>query len=507
MVAKSVPPSPSALNGNAFEFFVPKPPPKSKHDSPASPGEVETEQSSMPKPAPVSAVPAKGGKSKYLKPAKFIKSHFIPTKHANFGSKGNLGGAKHVIRDLQVTRAALECGYGPRSKWSASLALKPHEATGLARYLIARIEMVVSCIEVNSKNARLPRTFYKRVEPSEKVAMSFILGGIGTYLAARLWLTAGGQSVDAFLHAGIYSKAVNGAEPEVTFSPSSGKWPDYVVATKSGHWHVFESKAGTRVNRWARVVEGLVQLSNLPVIGWTGSTLTPAVSCVCVHTSVDSDQALHVTAVDPPGEVDDGENPKKLELIPGVCKLLLLIETLDQYRALADNLILQEDAAPREWSMATSSRFGGLRIGVLIDYLRRESEVRWRLAVYLAVREVLEDESFGDLQQPEAHRRLAQRVKLRLSDRDKQGQAMTGRRVLWIDTVLVRIARDLGTADFLHRCSKHLKLEAIARHLIRDSEQAALTLTQGTQQLFTSGGMYLAQLAPMSPEANTEGKR
>ncbi|ROZ66409.1 hypothetical protein EEB15_26740 [Ramlibacter sp. WS9] len=157
--------------------------------------------------------------------------------------------------------------------------------------------------------------------------------------------------------------------------------------------------------------------------------------------------------------------------------------------------------------MATSSRFGGLRIGVLIDYLRRESEVRWRLAVYLAVREVLEDESFGDLQQPEAHRRLAQRVKLRLSDRDKQGQAMTGRRVLWIDTVLVRIARDLGTADFLHRCSKHLKLEAIARHLIRDSEQAALTLTQGTQQLFTSGGMYLAQLAPMSPEANTEGKR
>jgi len=345
------------------------------------------------KPIPLGTVSGSTGKPKYLKPWNYIKENFKATGVVPFGSMGSLGGKYVVISDIHIVRAALECGYGRRSKWTSALALKPHEAKGLASYLLLRLQMVAACIESDGNQAKIPRSFYRRVESSEKVALSFILSGIGTYLAARKWLNSGGYSVKSFLHAGIYTKAVNGAGPPVALSAALTKSPDYLVESGNGEWHVFESKGGRAGARWARIAEGLVQLSNFPKISWNGKSPEFATTCVCVHTSVDSDCTLKVVAVDPPGESDSAGARRPIALFEGVCKLLLLLETVEQYYALADGDTAEVELAQENWRFASSARFGGLVVGIPNRYLNRESDVRWRLAVYLAVIETIEDQA------------------------------------------------------------------------------------------------------------------
>ena len=132
-----------AKQGNVFEFYVPL----------ATPGTL----TAAPKPQPTAVTPPGGGKQKYTKPHKFIKSNFGVATQAPFGTQANLPDKHHVVSDLDVVRAALECGYGRRSKWTAALALSPHEATGLANYLLLRLQMVASCLEFDGTQAKIPR--------------------------------------------------------------------------------------------------------------------------------------------------------------------------------------------------------------------------------------------------------------------------------------------------------------------------------------------------------------
>lgn len=470
--------------GNIFEYYIPK---------------SQTGIAGSSGPTPVPTPSSTGGKPKYTKPWKFIKRNFSTTSNAPFGNKSAIGGKHSVISDVEIVRAALECGYGRGSKWTSALALNPHEATDLANYLLKRLEMVAACIEVDANQARVPRSFYARVEASEKVALSFIIGGIGAYLAARKWLNAGGDSVAAFLHVGIYTKGINGTPPLVSFSLVSGKSPDYLVESRQGDWHVFESKGGASAGRWGRIVEGLVQLSNVPKIGWAGHTPKPPTTCVCVHTSVDSGKHLHVTAVDPPGDSNTSDDSGALVLINGVCRLLLVLETVEQYRALAEGSAERVGVGADGWEKSISSRFGGLVVAVPTRYIRFEWIVRCYLAVHLAVSEVLASQSFAELKENKRDS-LVRHVGERLGFQAGSDRALHLPQ-RWLGRMLNRMADDYGREDFLYRCAKHLKLDRIAERL-RPSmvENVILRLSQNQPYLLTSGGMFLQQSPRQTPE-------
>ena len=193
-------------------------------------------------------------------PFKTIKTKYPKTNNAPFGTKGSLGPVKQVVRRHEAICAALECGYGKRGTWSSSLAFDKEASRRLARYLILRMETAAACITTDYKHELSPRSFAKGLEKSETAAVSFIVGSIGTYLAASRWLKAGGQSMSAFLHCDVFTHATATLPAAVSASAAGAKRPDFLVATKDGKWHVFESKGGRASERWPRLDEGLGQL-------------------------------------------------------------------------------------------------------------------------------------------------------------------------------------------------------------------------------------------------------
>ena len=461
--------------GNAFQYYVPR----------------RTSGSSVPSKATPTSVSSPSAKPKYIKPWTFIKNNFVVTNKVPFGSKGVLT-SHFVIRDIDIVRASLECGYGRRSEWTSALALSPREAIELSKYLLMRLQMVIACIQADKNQAKIPRSFYTRVEASEKVALSFIIGGIGTYLAAQNWLQAGDDSVGAFLHTGIYTKGIDEASPLVHFTTASGKSPDYLVESRKGQWHVFESKGGNGAGRWGRIVEGLVQLADLPKIAWAGKVPKAATTCVCVHTSVDATRVLHITAVDPPGDSNFDEDGPSLVLIEGVCKLLLLLETIEQFRALSDDVIAALNPRLDGWSFSQSALFGGLIIGIPERYLRYERNIRIRLAVYLAVSEVIASPLFNK-KMGEARKSLVQVVGEKLRSHSTAAGSLSIPQG-WLNTMLNRIADEHGSENFLLLCAQHLSLDNISRRIaLTTPEVVSIHLSQDFPYLLTTGGMYLQQ--------------
>jgi hypothetical protein len=480
----------AAPQGNEFTYYVPK------SVAPAAPSGVASVAGPAAavaprKPTPTLTLPVGGGKGAYLNPRDFIESNFVKTSNANFGTKAKLGGTHQVIRRIDVVRAALEAGYGRRSGWSSSLVLDKAEALDLARYLMQRLQMVVVCLTQDNNKAHQPRSFYDRVEASEKTALSFILGGIGAYLAAHRWLVGGGDSVRSFLHVGIFTKGIASASAAPPFSTTSTKSPDYLVEGLSGGWHVFESKGGGASSRWARLCQGLAQLDRVPSIGWAGKATKSALTCVCVHTSVDPGRVLRVTAVDPPpdGDVVDGGAP--FVLIEGVCRLLQMLETLEQYRVLAERP--QLDGLPvheGSWQLARTSSFGQLLVGIPVRYLQREDEVRQRLAVFFAIREVLESRNgAGNAADDFVGEVTAWVQQATPSDMPLDGWSFQ------LGEVLRELAPHVQAEDFLFRCSKALLLEQRAAELMpapsQDIERLLLYLVQPGEYVVTSGGLFV----------------
>lgn len=493
--------SPAVPEGNEFTFYVPDPSPTTAGATPAAGTSTKLPPA---KPIPTLTVPAGGGAGVSSNPRDFIKSNFVPTSNANFGTKSTLGGTHRVIRRVDVVRAALEGGYGRRSNWSSALVLNKAEARDLARHLAQRLQMVAACIETDAHKATQLRSFYKRIEASEKTALSFILGGIGAYLAAQQWLTAGGDCIRSFLHVGIFTKGIANTSASVAFSTTARKIPDYLVEGDSGDWHVFESKGGHANGRWARICQGLAQLAHVPQIGWAGKPTKSAVTCVCVHTSVDPSKTLRVTAVDPPPGDVEAEGQRPLVLVEGVCRLVQMLEALEQYRALADGAP-DEAFVFHEYSLqlARSSLFGQLLVGVPDRYLQREDEVRLRLAVFFSICEVL-DEWDG---RGGAARDFVEQVKTRMLEAAASSELPVKDWTFQLREVLDKIASQVGDEDFLYHCSQALQLEALAAELMpassQDSARLILALWQSTEYAVTSGGLFLREGTEASP--NREG--
>ncbi|MYM23265.1 hypothetical protein GTP46_11470 [Duganella sp. FT135W] len=318
----------------------------------------------------------------YKAPQDFLDKNFTKTVKAPFTkarSRRTLDG-HCVIFPAEVRIAAIQCGYGPEDFWTPRLAMSAGEGAALKRFLISRLEMVVSCVEDNGKKDWKVSKFYEHLEPSDKQVCSFIFGGIGTFLVAQKWLHVGGDKLKFVLHKSLYTKAL---------VPSIGaKSPDYLVNGKATGWHVFESKGGAKNDRPTRILQGLEQLSQELEIGWTLTSLKPTKSAVCVHTSVDANEVLEVLAVDPPAKRHGAKIKavKSLLLLEEVCKLLLILDTIDLFCGLT-RTSTPMDEMDGAWSFKNSDFLGGVEVGIPNVYLKYEALVRVRVAVYLAADE------------------------------------------------------------------------------------------------------------------------
>lgn len=318
-------------------------------------------------------------------PAKTIKANFPAIQLSPFGARKRLAPRQAVGR-LQAVRAAIECGYGKRGEWASSLALNRVACRQLSRYMLARLELAAACVQRDANQAYYPREFSKVLEKSETGMLAFTLGSMGTYLAARQWLKAGGVSLSTFLHYDIWSKA---RVPPGAGSVK-GKQPDFLVADSAGNWHVFESKGGRGQNRWARLAEGLQQLSTVTQVGWAHGPLVAPQSKSCVHTSVDPGEPLRVMLVDPVETAEPDQGATSYSVIESMSKLMVALDTIDLFDAMTGRESGAAVAAESEWTTGVSSAFGGLQLRLPSLLLRHAAEARRYVNLLLWARERME---------------------------------------------------------------------------------------------------------------------
>jgi hypothetical protein len=342
--------------------------------------------------------------------------------------------------------------------------------------------MVSSCVDDDNGDAKVMKPFIKSVEATEKTSISFVLGSLGAHFAARLWVAGWGDVLDAMLHVGIYAKATLVATPLVNFKPSGGKWPDFLVHTKGGRWHIFESKGGSYAKRHARIVEGLAQLAQPPLISWTVGSPSPATSCVCVHTSTDSKARLKFTAVDPPGDaLSLGELPP-VKLIGAVCDLLLVLETIDQFRALTAIQVDPFNLPESDWVEAESTAFGGLTLSIPTRFLVHEGAIRARVATFLAIREVYDSPIFwtGEVKlRPPLNVAIENVLAAQISAEDRNQYGWE-----WLDT---------ESPSFLEQCSERLGLDILAAKVARNDSDITHPEPMGQTADFTASDLFIEE--------------
>jgi hypothetical protein len=417
--------------------------------------------------------------------------------------------------------AALSAGYGRSSKqikWGAT------DAADLRRYLGYRLEMLLACLEYNGSTVR-PRSFFEHVETSEKAALSFITGCLGTHLAARRWTAGGGTRVVSFLHTGIYTNAdvvLPSALIALAKARQDGKVPDFLVKDGNQAWHAFESKGGTQSSRWKQVVAGLKQLENVGGIGYahpTGS-LAPPVTAVCVQTVLDSGHDINIVLVDPPGDERStttlpSENeppPLKLRLVPGVAELFATLEVLDWFHGLTDS----EDALASDeqdatavnvaWTFGSSRAFGGIRMGVPSEFLTLEAEIRRRMGLYRTVIAALErvwrggdpqDQLQSGVQMP--HRAdfiPALRLAAAELGFEEELQSFGTPRDVYDGIQNAMQSSNFQVVGALHGCAIYLSLAGLAEKveavLIAEAD-LVLGAALHEEAVVTEGGLYLAE--------------
>ncbi|WP_312631211.1 hypothetical protein [Pantoea piersonii] len=453
--------------GNSFAFFYPK-----------NPGS---------KPWPVK-VKSKNDPNKlvYRKPADFLNSSFGRIFRTKFGTRKRLKLRYPALSGPQIVRAALECGYGRKGMWNSRLMFSPIESKDLAAYLMKRLLMVVSCVKIGNNDAYVVQGFYSKIEPSEKVAISFIIGGMGSYVAAKHWLNAAGQHISKMLHTSIYTTA---AIPGVKTNPTgTEKSPDYLILSSSNEWHVFESKGGTHSGRYKRIQEGLLQLGHITSVGWSGKPQTPVVTNVCTHVSIDGGKKLEVLAYDPPGEM---EMQKAVTLDKAVCYLLTITESLDQF-----NAVNNEPEASGHWTFKELHTGSGLRIAIPKKYLLLENQMRIKLGLFMLVSESLTIYSDRRVWQADSLTKIVERL-LRLKISMPQSESIIPDFINFIEQL-----SNVDSPDyFIELCREKLDIDAefigFENALIEAKRGLGISvndsLDDAPDMTFTSGGMLITE--------------
>lgn len=502
----------SIISGNTFEFYVPKG--VAKHATAQVSPSLSLKKATLPTPksAPAGAPPR-------LTSKKHIQKEYraLGAGDALFTALGATN--KHLITKMNLVGAALECGYGRRRTWTAPLVLNPAEGASLAAHLLRRVELVLNCLERATNDAQVIKTFYERIESTEKGDISFVLGGLCTFLASRLWLRATKDPLQAFLHVGLCANALSTPLPYLQVANSGTRsLPDYVAVSASAKLHLYESKGGELEAKWGRLMEGLDQLFTTPSLGW-GVPLPSAVESLnCVHVTVDAGRELEVTVIDPPQEssarTEDVPREPSTFLLRGVARLLQVLEAVDNYRALTGEAVpVEVSETPANYLMKPTSVFGGFEAGIPIAFIKYETHVRLRLAVFLSIREVLDDKAFYGWTWDEQRRSLHAEVIARLQRsgevglpeasevslilpalKDGDGAAPGGDFTRPHPLLLEAITAALGAnrqEDMLLMVANRLELDRLATevfaHVAPSNDQESLR----TNELVTTGGLML----------------
>lgn len=470
---------------------------------------------------------------------KFIKTNFDKVERSPFGAELPLPSVR-PIREVEVICAAMSAGYGTQLQFSATSVLggKP-EKLALRRYLAFRLEMLVACFDYGGATVT-PKSFFTHIETSEKAALSFIVGCIGTHIAARVWMSGGGTHMTRFLHSGIYTKSLSitpAALVKLTKHNNKGKIPDFLVQDRRRKWHAFESKGGVPENRWQQVVSGLRQLANVSTIKLAkakGKAPAPE-TAVCVQTALSPGIPLSITLVDPPSEAvrkEDSTPPAPpnvlhLTLVPGVADLIASLDAIDWFHTLTDGAV-DTTEIHREanlWSFKGSSAFQGLVLGLPRAFLSREDDLRRALAQYLAVQETLEllEVPLGGEEVPPSAAELPQDKKAfedtlsrvrALSELSEPRQVVDGKLVSTYDAIQAALLNGANRpVGALHAWARCLHLAHIAGQLLRarrvaESDRVVMRLrNSGASSTVSEAGLYIETSGRrQASSANTESK-
>lgn len=336
---------------------------------------------------------------------KFITENFDVSPRVPFA----LGPYRPVPTALNIHRshllgACILAGYGRHGSWIGTLFKNSNDCADLRGFLIHRFKLLNTCLDFRGGSVRL-KAFHSIVEPSDKNGLSFMLGTMGTYLAARQWLRAADRHIVAFLHTNIFTAAL-AVSPHalVNLTRSGRKLPDFLVKDSAGEWHVYESKGGVKRQRWSRLVEGLIQLDCISAVGNASVGPPPAPSSkVCVHTVVDSTNPIGIIAVDPPsgpdGPIPDEppSNPESfsLPLAEGVGELSAIFDSIKWFetvRGPVEKIEVEFGQAKVPVSLRGAPH--DIVVGLATPLLERSNLIAVLLAFYQLGRHYFGDEKY-----------------------------------------------------------------------------------------------------------------
>ncbi|MFS9771454.1 hypothetical protein U0Y97_11500 [Enterobacter chuandaensis] len=284
---------------------------------------------------------------------------------------------------LLATPGALECGYSQCIDWTADGILDENIYKWIGWYARNRLRLAGTCVEISQGKAFKMRDFYQCIESSEKATISFILGGFFCYQSATYWLTSRHEQIAHFIHAGLIKKA------SLKFYPDKEKrkTPDYLIETRKGKWHVFESKGGGHASRWQRIEEAVKQLKSVTHVVRKADTPEKILTFVCTHASIDADKDITIDVVDP---VPDRVQP--LIINPDVCTLLSKLTSISLYDTLSaiETSRKYEIEGMDEWVFVHAPEYDDVQFGIPKTYLKFKDKIKSSLGIYLALKEVID---------------------------------------------------------------------------------------------------------------------
>lgn len=293
-------------------------------------------------------------------------------KSATVNHAGSPLKKSYSISAVSIAAAALEVGYGPKSKWQKNRAMSFIEKRELASFLTSRAKTILRMFE--SQNGQLVvRDFNRLLDASDKTSMHYALGQIGASFAIRHWL---GHKPRRIIHAGLLAKSM------IRGTPPSDKLPDFLVEDSKGKWHALEAKCGQSSYKKSAIDEALLQLN--AINGFYLGASKQTIDCrVCSFVEIpEPGHPIEFTVVDPPGDEQaaDEDMPR---LLVDLAEAAQYLEVSDSLRSLNPVRLNQFGDHPYA---ATWRSVGFSSLQVLVPHVSQElKDLRWRVKLMFSV--------------------------------------------------------------------------------------------------------------------------
>lgn len=274
------------------------------------------------------------------------------------------------LTEKDIFVAGINCGYMPRYKNWHPLNWKKIDRLNIAKFLKSNIKHVSTILEYQKNKPTKISSILSKLETSDKVNISFTLGNIATYLAAKAWIEASGDKIDMMLHERLYCAATS------QLSSSKQRHADYIAITPNTAIHVFESKGGSSRNE--AVISGLGQLDATAMHMLNGirikNQIVQPASYVCVHAYVSGGKDINIVAYDPPGDVNSKNEFGDLTMDIDYLFLAKCLDAIDLFEALCTSAHSQDQTGV--WQTGHSEGGGGIRIAISHHMMTMQEEIR-----------------------------------------------------------------------------------------------------------------------------------